>query len=221
MSIARLALLSNAFFVVLLVALHIIRSDVDPSWHFISEYAIGRNGWIMQLAFLCLAVSNLTTWMSIRMALQTRWGSVGSFLFLTGTFGLVLAAIFIADPVNTSAELQTTSGQIHNLGGVLGLLGFIGTLIMSARLIRTANVASTRTAVWVATAVLVIGFLVSFIGIASLAAQHNGVFSPETAVGWPNRIGILSACIWLAIVTRYSAHFIDRRVSDPGLALQK
>jgi hypothetical protein len=51
---ARLAFAGAATFVVLLAALHVIKPRLDPSWHFISKYAIGRHGWIMVLAFLSL-----------------------------------------------------------------------------------------------------------------------------------------------------------------------
>ena len=59
---------------------------------------------------------------------------------------------------------------------------------------------TARLAVGIATTLIVLGFLYSFVSIASLTAQHNGVFSPETPIGWPNRVGILSGCAWLAIV---------------------
>jgi hypothetical protein len=49
---ARLSFAGAATFVVLLAALHFIKPELDPSWQFISEYAIGDYGWIMLLAFL-------------------------------------------------------------------------------------------------------------------------------------------------------------------------
>lgn len=45
---ARLSFAAAATFVVLLAALHLIKPELDPSWGFISEYAIGDNGWIMR-----------------------------------------------------------------------------------------------------------------------------------------------------------------------------
>lgn len=204
MTAARISLLANGLFVGLLAALHIIKSGLDPSWHFISEYAIGSHGWIMQAAFLALAVSNVAAWIPLRECLRTAWGRVGSGLFLFGTLGLLLAAVFVTDPVNTPPESQTTSGKIHNLGGALGLLGFLGTLIMSGRLLRCPSWRTARKAVWAATAIVILGFLVSFVGIAAIATRHQGTFGPDTPVGWPNRIGILGGCAWLAIIAWHS-----------------
>jgi hypothetical protein len=49
---ARLSFAATTLFLVLLAALHLFKPELDPSWHVISEYAIGRYGWLMVLAFL-------------------------------------------------------------------------------------------------------------------------------------------------------------------------
>lgn len=63
---ARLSFASAAAFAVLLVALHLAKPELDPSWHFISEYAIGRLGWMMVLAFLALSVSYVALFAALR-----------------------------------------------------------------------------------------------------------------------------------------------------------
>ena len=203
---ASIALLSNGLFIVLLLTVHFLKRDLDPSWHFISEFAIGKHGWVMQTAFLTLAVSNVAIFVAIRSCMSGIWGAIGAFLFLMGTIGLVLGGVFVTDPINTAPEFRTTSGNLHNLGGALGLGGFLGTLIFSAKLLRNDAWRTVRTAVGVATAIIVVGFLVSFVSIATIAARHNGVFGPDTPVGWPNRIGILSGCAWLLIIAWHAAH---------------
>jgi hypothetical protein len=55
--------------------------------------------------------------------------------------------------------------------------------------------------VLLASTILILGFLVSFVSIVAIASQHGGVFGPDTPVGWPNRLGILSGCAWLMIVS--------------------
>ncbi len=54
---ARLSFAGAVTFLVLLAALHLIKPELDPSWHMVSEYEIGRYGWVMMLAFLSLALS--------------------------------------------------------------------------------------------------------------------------------------------------------------------
>ena len=198
---AWIAFASAGTFVLLLLLLHFVKSELDPSWHFISEYEIGKHGWIMQVAFLALAIGNVALFVAIRNCMKGLLGRIGSFLFLVGTAGTVLGGIFITDPINTAPEAVTMSGNLHNLGGALGLAGFLGTLIFSARLLRSAAWSSARRFVLMATAILILGFLVSFVSIVTIAAQHGGVFGPDTPVGWPNRLGILSGCVWLMMVS--------------------
>src|ERR671911_1030945 len=79
---ALLSFAGAATFVVLLAALHFIKPELDPSWHFISEYAIGRHGWMMVLTFLSLAVSYVSLFVANRSQLRTIGGPIGGGLFL-------------------------------------------------------------------------------------------------------------------------------------------
>jgi hypothetical protein len=50
---AQVALAAVAAFSILLVRVHVLKPEIDPSWRMISEYEIGRYGWLMRLAFVC------------------------------------------------------------------------------------------------------------------------------------------------------------------------
>lgn len=199
---ATLAIAAVVAFLVLLAALHLLKRDIDPSWHFISEYEIGPHGWLMRLAFLVLAGANLAVMAAVRPAVGGVAGWIGLAFFFTGTVGTVLAGLFVSDAITTTPELASPSGRMHNLGGSLGLAGIVGTWIVSAALLRAESWRPARVRVAIATAVVTLGFLVAFVSIATLAARSGGVFGPDVPVGWPNRIGILSGCVWLVIVAR-------------------
>jgi len=202
---AAAAMLATGLFVVLLVAAHRLQPEIDPSTSFISELALGRHGWVMQAAFLMLATSNLALLLAIRPWLWSRPARFGAVLFLIGTIGTILGGLFVTDPMNTLPEAQTTGGRLHNLGGGLGLFGFLGTLLFSGSLLRSPSWRRARVAVGIATAALVLGFLYAFVSISTIAARHDGIFGPDTPVGWPNRIGILSGCVWIVIVAWQAA----------------
>ncbi|MFM7077815.1 MAG: DUF998 domain-containing protein [Planctomycetaceae bacterium] len=199
---ATLAIAAVVAFLVMLAALHALRRDVDPSWHFISEYEIGRHGWVMRLAFLVLAAANLAVMAAVRPAVGGIAGSIGLALFFVGTVGTVLAGLFVSDAITTTPAMASPSGRMHNLGGSLGLAGIVGTWILSAALLRAESWRPARLSVAIATAIVTLGFLVAFVSIATLAARSGGVFGPDVPVGWPNRVGILSGCVWLVIVAR-------------------
>ena len=50
---AYAAILFTAIFLGLLALLHFLKPELDPAWRMISEYEIGRFGWMMRLAFFC------------------------------------------------------------------------------------------------------------------------------------------------------------------------
>src|SRR5918995_6739528 len=118
---ARLSFAGAATFAVLLAALHFIKPKLDPSWHFISEYAIGRYGWIMVLAFLSLAFSYVGLFLALRSQLQTIAGRTGLALLLVSALGLIIGAVFTTDPITATGDAVTTEGNLHNLGGTVGL----------------------------------------------------------------------------------------------------
>jgi len=118
---ALLAFAGAVTFAVLLAALHVIKQELDPSWHFISEYAIGDYGWMMVLAFISLALGYVGLFVAIRSQLRTITGRIGLALLLVSALGLAIAAIFTTDPVTVSEDAVTTEGTLHNLGGTLGI----------------------------------------------------------------------------------------------------
>src|SRR3984885_1275714 len=55
---ARVAIAAIVSYQVLLITLIFLRPDLDPSWHTISEWAIGPYGWIMSAAFIVPALTS-------------------------------------------------------------------------------------------------------------------------------------------------------------------
>ena len=68
----RVAFGAGAAGLLLLVGLHFAKPDVAPSWHMVSEYAIGRHGWLMTACFALLAISCA----ALLVALQPQTGSL-------------------------------------------------------------------------------------------------------------------------------------------------
>jgi len=115
--------ITAAAFILILAILHLIKSDIEPSWNFISEYQVGRFGWLMSVAFLSLGLScvflSLDLWKDLNLA-----GKIGLILLLLSAAGMFVAAIFKTDPLNTSPEFVSQSGKLHQLGAMLDQVPF-------------------------------------------------------------------------------------------------
>lgn len=129
-SVARLSIAAIITYQALLVALILLRPDLDPSWHTISEWAIGKHGWIMTIAFFISAISYVFLFVAIKPEIKGKIGKVGLILFficIVGTFGV---GIFTTDPMEMIAN-PTTRGRLHIIFGssALFLLPFAALLL--------------------------------------------------------------------------------------------
>jgi hypothetical protein len=201
---ARLSFAGAAMFVVLLAALHFIKPELAPSWHFISEYAIGRHGWIMVLAFLSLALGYVGLFVAIRSQLRTIAGRIGLALLLVSAAGLTIAAIFTTDPITVSKDAATTEGNLHNLGGTLGIAQPFAAALVGWKLARNPAWSSAKRPLLWATGTALVAFMMSLVSVGIMVSQSGGEFGPDVLVGWPNRIEILAYGVWL-MVTAWQA----------------
>jgi hypothetical protein len=201
---ARTSVLGAAAFLALLALLHVLDAELDPSWHVISEYALGRHGWLMTLAFASLALSCGALAVAAWPRARGKVGRLGHGVLAVCAVGLALAAAFPTDPITTPPESATTSGQLHMLGATLGGLVPFAAPLVTWSLTRTIASSRERLLLWGAVAIVWIGELV-FVGAMTLASD-DGRLGPGVLVGWPNRLMIVSYCAWLlAVASRLGA----------------
>jgi amino acid transporter len=120
-SAAQLSIASGVLFVLLLGSLHVLEPEFNPTWRFVSEYALGAFGWMMRLAFLALATSLTSAGVAILSQVRTVTGYIGLVGLGIAGIGFLIAAIFTTDPATTSREAATFSGKMHVFGASLGM----------------------------------------------------------------------------------------------------
>ena len=206
---ARLSFAAAALFLVLLVALHLIK--LDPSWRVISEYALGRHGWLMMLAFLALALSCITLCIAIRSHIRTVGGKIGLAFLLISAAGLIIAAFFTTDPITASRDELTTHGTLHGLGAALGTGFPIAAALIGWSLARNAAWSSARRALGWSAGLAWVGFLVFAGAMAVLLPLHDGKLGPDVLIGWPNRFMMLAYSGWLLTVAWYAIQVDSRQ----------
>jgi hypothetical protein len=198
-SSATLAMLAAIVFVAVLVVLHVVRADMEPGWHMISEYAEGRTVWLMGLAFLALA----TSFVALAAAfLPTARGVLGSFaiiMLVIAGVGAALGGLFPMDPAGTPPDQFSTAGKMHGVGFMLGVPGtLLGVTLLSIFLWRQAEwhsahamLGTTAAAVWITMIVF---------GAKMATLMGRGATGPDFAIGWHNRALVLSWAVWVFLV---------------------
>jgi len=73
---ATLAIGLCVAFLAILSVLHVLEPEFNPP-HLISEYQLGRFGWLMSLAFFCLGAASFVLFAVARQAVRTGPDSLG------------------------------------------------------------------------------------------------------------------------------------------------
>lgn len=194
-SAARIAGVAGTATVVFLGALHVLSPEIVPTWHMVSEYALGKFEWVLALMFVSQALSCLALFFALKAHVRTTGGKVGLFFLLAACVGLVMAAVFDWE---------------HPLHGVAALIGIpsspIAAMVLSTSLIRNQRWPKSLLVVanltWISLAIMLVTV---FVGLA----KTGGQFGPDVLVGIPNRLVIVTFSAWLISVARQAAKLQD------------
>jgi hypothetical protein len=198
---AYLAIVFAAIFLTILFLLHFLKPELDPAWRMISEYEIGRFGWMMRLAFFSWGASVLAILITLWPSLQSISGTISRWWFVLIVIALFGAGIFKTDPItDTTPNLVNT---IHTLCGAIVILTFpiAATLAVSSLL---------HNQLWSASrSVLIFGTVLAWIGIVAFFASiiisrvidpSAGRVGPHIYLGWPNRFMVVTYIVWIIII---------------------
>ena len=185
------SLTAAALAVGLVVTLHAVEPEFDPSWRMLSEYSLGRYGVLMRVAFLAGGSSVIAV--AVALAQSASPGSLGLVLVAFGPLG---AAFVDTDPVTTPRAQRSRRSNVHAGLGALFILGFpVAATVAGVAAASDPAVGSVlgwaSLAPWIA--------LTWFLAATIRHATPDGTGSPEVRIGWPNRISMLAYLTWVAL----------------------
>ena len=189
-------------FLAILFTLHFLKRELDPAWRMISEYEIGRLGWMMRLAFFSWGASVLAMLITIWPSLQPISGTISRWWFVLIAIALFGAGIFKTNPIteNTPNRVNT----IHTICGAIVILTFpiAATLAVRSLLHNPPWSASQGQ--------LIFGTVLAWIGVVAYFAsiiisrtkdpKAGEAGHPPVYMGWPNRFNVVTYIIWIIII---------------------
>jgi len=199
---AQLAIATAAAVILLLVSLHVLSQEFDPSWRMVSEYANGQYSWVLSLMFIAWAVSSWALVFAIWSQVRTTAGKIGLVFLIVAGIGEAMASVF------------DINHPLHDLASAFGILGLpIAALLISVSLGRTqawspAKKALLRTAnlTWISVLLLIATFAILIFTFLQAGGDMTGEVPTELPpgviglVGWTNRLLIVVYCVWVATV---------------------
>ncbi|MBC9914925.1 DUF998 domain-containing protein [Chitinophaga varians] len=192
--LSKISVVTGLLYVFLLLLLHLLEPEFDPSWRFISEYALGKFGWLMNLVFLSFVVSSISCGLSVFPQVKTILGYIGLVILAIGAVGIFLAAIFNTDPITTEQDQLTFSGKMHFTGASLDYTP-LAMLLLAFSLGRTIDWRPVRKKLLVAAAIPI---LLTIVFMASMPADYK--FGPGVYTGLIGRFLFASYLVFILIV---------------------
>jgi hypothetical membrane protein len=171
---------------------------LNPQWSWVEEMAShfvnGRAGWLITLALVVFGtVSAVVTAVVARTPGHSR---TGAWLMAGWSLGVLLAAVFPADPPGQWDRPPSTPGLVH---GIAGMLAFV--LLPSAAVLVTRRVRPVSRGLVLAAAasvVLTALFMVTWVDV--LDGPSLGFGGYEKVTGLAERIMLWADLAWLATV---------------------
>jgi len=199
---ARLAIAAILSYNILLVMLIFIRPDLDPSWHTISEWAIGPYGWVMSTAFLISAMSYAALFVMLMRQVHGTMGRIGIALLLICVIGAFGVGVFTTDPMPIRPPLSTR-GTLHVIFGTsqLMLLPFAALFINLSLARRNPTWARARRVLLWTAGLPLFGFL-SFVLYSAIFVFPLGTqaYGPGVNIGWPPRFAFFTYTLWVITI---------------------
>jgi hypothetical protein len=189
-------------FLTVLFLLHFLKRELDPAWRMISEYEIGRFGWLMRLAFFCWGTSVLALLITIWPFLQPIVGTISRWWFILIVIALFGAGVFKTDPI--TEDTRNWINIIHKICGMIVILTFPIAASMAVRSLLHNPEWSAYQGLLIFGIVLVwIGVLTYFASIIISRTKDPKAGEPghpPVYMGWPNRFNVLAYIFWIVIV---------------------
>jgi len=185
---ATVALCLFGYFSVALVALHFVRPDYTPVDHMISDYAVGRAGWLMTTAFVALGLGCLSLSLGLwRMGPRRVSATIGRLLLIVACLGLMVTATF---PTDLETARDTLHGTIHTVSFLVNIVSIsIAALTLSLSFGAEPRWKSVRLPSLLIVVALLAAFVVQYLTL------HRGA-----PYGYTNRAFVLVVLSWLFFV---------------------
>jgi hypothetical protein len=197
---ARAVIGAAALALIALAALHILKPDIHPSRTMISQYALGRYGWVMALCFAAFGAASGGLFAALIAHVPSLLGRIGLAFLLAAAVGLAMAARFPMDAVSTPREQMSFNGRMHGVAFMIGVpCQILAVLLLSLALgNQTAHASlpllALTAVVWLSLACMIAVMLIVGPGKPS---HPRG---PERFLGFPNRLFMVAYGVWLMVV---------------------
>jgi|SRR5450755_511000 Protein of unknown function (DUF998) len=125
---AWLSLLGSGCVFLTVLLLHFTQPDLNPLSRLVSEYALGKQGWLLTVALMSFAVSALALAGALAVTSNAIRLRIGIVLLVIWGLCAIFAALFHTDPIPPRGPLSL-SGTIHTIAANIGFFSLTGAIL--------------------------------------------------------------------------------------------
>jgi hypothetical protein len=211
---SQIAIVSAMVSVLAISSLHLLSSELDPTWHMVSEYAYGQYGWILTMFFFSWAISYWFTSFALLSLSQSWIYKLGVFLIFISGIGAFMGGLF------------DVRHSLHGLAFAIGIpfipfvSPFITRYLQRKFKIRSSNARYLSHATWISfilMAVTMIRFMSQMQKVGALNMETPQLLTslPEgvsSIIGISNRFLVFAYIGWLIAINLLVLRF--KKVND-------
>jgi FtsH-binding integral membrane protein len=184
-----ITLSSVVYYSLAIALLHILNTDFNPGYRYLSEYARGRYGVLMTSTFFVLSAGSLALLLGLARSVTSKLRFVpGLVLWFIWACAVFLAGIYTSDLQGTP---HTRNGQIHDH---MGMIAFPSAAFAVLLLSLAMRWETEWRSVWRPAMILSVFALVSFLALDRFGQSDLG--------GLGQRIFLAFTLIWMWIVAK-------------------
>jgi hypothetical protein len=186
---AYITLSSVVYYAGAILVLHLLRTDFDPRYRYLSEYAVGPYGALMSSTFFVLSAGSLALSIGLWRSVSSKLRFLPGLLFwLAWTCAVFLAGVFTGDLQGTP---HTRLGQIHEQ---MGMIAFPSASLAVALISVPLRWEEKWSSVWLAAILLSVVVIASFLVLDRFGQADLG--------GLDQRVFLAATLIWMWILGR-------------------
>jgi hypothetical protein len=181
-----------------LLLMHLLRSDLAPASHMISEYAVGTFGWVMQSVFVGLSLGCGALLLGLTFnGPASITARLGILLLGVASVGLIVSAIY---PMDLPGTPSTRAGEMHDLSFMVN----VGSIALAIVLLTVSFGSDLRWRPFRRTSIALFS-LIALAFVLQFLTLHKGA-----PYGLANRFFIAVVIAWL-ITTSIRLRNLARR----------
>jgi hypothetical protein len=196
-AIAATALSSAA-----LILLHVVSPEFGPSWRMVSEYANGRNAWLLTFVFITWALSSFALSVALWPVSTSTLGKIGLLFLVLAGIGQAMGGLF------------DINHKLHGPAAMIGIPSLcIAAVVVTIAMFRHSGIDAppmwSAHLPWIAFALMLGAFALFISALKSAGVDMSAQTGPLTElpagvsgyVGWANRLIIVSSYLWTLLAS--------------------